>query len=213
MSIQDLEYAYYKNLVGGSGSINDLLQQVFSNTSGVPDNRRFKAGGWYYQDITGSNIATVPLTLNDLNVFPFPVGKATRFDRVACSVETAGAAGSRVRLGIYGSTDGVPSNLVTGSAQLISDTLGVKEHAFDLTLQPGLYWLGIVGQANITTLALRGFGANAPNNYVGLSAADQSGAFNGYIMPGVSGALPSPFTHAFTANYSGAAPRICVRAA
>jgi len=79
---------------------------------------------------------------NTLHADPYPVFRRMRFDRIGLYVAGAGAAGARMRLGIYKDTGQVyPGELVVDAGEVAADTVGNKELTIDATLEPGLYWL------------------------------------------------------------------------
>ena len=98
-----------------------------------------------------SSITTAATTrdTNRLYYLPFLITVTTTFDRIAINhALTAAGAGSVVRLGIYNSTDGLPSTLVldAGPNVDLSTAAGFKFIAISQTLTPGLYWLAAVPQ-------------------------------------------------------------------
>ena len=221
-STNDLYYAWLRNQLGLPGtnplSVNDLEQLFYTNPNyGVAGNRRYAFNKYYAIDTPGGNTTIAAPVLNDLNVFPFTVGKTQSFDRIALAVTTAAtaASGSVMRLGLYDTaSNGDPQNLLANMAPTSTETTGTKEGAIAVQLTPGIYWLGCVIQVSIAALALRGVGA-AWSPYVSFDDPANNASGCGYIAPGVNGALPSPFptSHANAGIFSGSCHRVMLRAA
>jgi hypothetical protein len=104
------------------------------------------ASGRYYP-VASYLLTTLSVSLGNVIGGQIWVPMRTAFDRLACEVTNAGAAGTILRMGIYDSTrDGTwPDNLVLDpGAPLAGDSIGGKEHSISVTLPPGIYWLMLV---------------------------------------------------------------------
>jgi len=197
----ELQYLFYQQMLGSSGL-----------GSGVAENRKFASGLYYNQDINGGNSTMTPV-LNELDVFPFPVGKATTFDQIAIAVTTLQAA-TVMRLGLYASdSSGRPGALLVDAGTVAGDTTGAKTLAINQTLAPGVYWVAFCAQVTaIAGLLVRAIAAGW-TKYVGMDLADRSVSGCGYLQAGVAGALPANFTFGPSNIFAGSNPRISLRAA
>jgi len=214
MTNADLERLYYLTQLGLSSSglsIQDLQALFYAQqTFGIASNRRFATGLYYGPDSNGGNSTKVP-TLNELDLFPFIVGERQAFDQIACAC-TILQATSVYRLGIYNSdSGGKPSTLLVDAGTVDCSTTGSKTLPITQTLNPGLYWLAGCAQVAAGTMELRGYAAGW-TPYVALDDPSRVTSGSGYILAGITGALPGTFT--FNANnlYSGSSPRLLLRA-
>lgn len=108
-----------------------------------------RVGNYYSSFMTGAAQTTQSIAAaNSLRAFPLYISKASRFDRIAVRVTTAGTGTTpKVRLGIYKDNGNVyPGKLVLDAGEVDVNTTGVKELTIDTTLPEGLYWLVLVGQ-------------------------------------------------------------------
>lgn len=147
----------------------------------------FNSGKYYGVPVT---VATGALTNQRLSAIQWPVPVATTFDRIGFHVTTA-AAVTTIRLGIYGTTSGLPDALVLDAGTIDSSTTGGKEITISQALPAGLYWLA----ALVNGAALQGIIMNA-GNAPGIgetSVANWSNGVGGYFRDGVTGNLPASF--------------------
>jgi hypothetical protein len=117
-----------------------------------------------------------------------------RFDRIAINVTTAGASGTRARMGIYRDNgSGYPSSLIPGTdvAEVAVDSTGVKENVIDVTLQPGLYWLALISNGAPAVRAVPV--ASADSKILGLGSDLGTAPGLAYSISYTYGALPSTF--------------------
>lgn len=105
--------------------------------------QQFRVGHYYgpWRPVAGLYDTFAPVA-GTLYASPFFVGEATPFDQIAITVQTAAAAGSRVRMGVYKSERLVPTTLIVDAGSILTDTTGQKSLSIGpITIQPGLYWL------------------------------------------------------------------------
>jgi hypothetical protein len=147
----------------------------------------FASGKYYGAPVT---VAAGALTNQRLSAIEWPVPVATTFDRIGFHVTTA-AASTTIRLGIYGTTAGLPDALVLDAGTIDSSTTGGKEITISQALPAGVYWLA----ALVNGAALQGIimsAGNAPG--IGeTSVANWSNGVGGYFRDGVTGNLPANF--------------------
>lgn len=111
-----------------------------------------------------SNYGTQSLLANTIYATPWLVERPITIDQISLNVFTAGAAGTKARLGIY--ADGgsaYPAQRIVDAGEVAVDTIGKKDAVLTLplSLQPGLYWLvvtsnstPVIGSATVTTSPL-----------------------------------------------------------
>lgn len=135
-------------------------------------------------------------------------------DRIGILVTTAGAAGSIVRLGVYGA---VPTgvSLLHDFGTVATDTTGEKVITVDVTLLAGMVFLACVAQgAPASDPIVRGFGTGGHAVYgaqTTLTRTLTTDNTHTSLQTGVTGALPAgPMTNqagASSNNYPGIAVR------
>ena len=147
-----------------------------------------------------------------LYAMPFYVGAATSFSRIGAEVTMVGAAGSVVRLGIYGGA-GVPSGApVLDAGTVAGDVVASVELTIAQTLQPGQYWLCTKAESAGTYPSMRAFsGTGSPVGATTLTAAT-GGQSVGYAPTGVAaGAFGTFPTGSFASILS--APAVVLKVA
>jgi hypothetical protein len=146
-----------------------------------------------------------------LRVSPRHIDGQTSFDRIGSHV-TTGAASSTIRWVVYADSNGYPGAVLLDTGAVgDAATTGFKEATISLTLSTGRYWIGAVCQGGAPTL-MAVTGCIMPG--VGVTAAEivtnNSNAV-AYLLDGVTGAAPNPFTAA--AASGGNAPACWLRKA
>ena len=166
---------------------------------------RLVTGFWYGG--SGANTSVAPGN-GIARYSPLFVPVTTTVDRIGIEVVTAGTTGtSKVRLGIYSDSNGLPGALVLDAGQANADVTGSREITINQSLARGIYWLVAVPQGSpATEPVLRAMSGWSP--FIGTSSG--SGAATGYTQSGVTGALPA---NASPGTSAGTTPRAVVRAA
>ncbi len=104
----------------------------------------------------GMHIATTSAAMvaNRLNACcPILVARDMTLDRLAIKVITAGAAGTKARLGIYANgTNLYPGALVLDAGEVAVDTTGIKTIAINQALTKGLHWMAYVSDGTPTLI-------------------------------------------------------------
>lgn len=140
------------------------------------------------------NISSTALAGNTLWVVPFLLTAATSITKLGFMLWNNGAAGSVIRLGVYGDSNGYPGALLldagtvgatTGANGLITTTLGTP-----LALSAGTYWAAVVGQGAPATQPSLIHAGSITGVFL---TSTMPNAFGAYNTGGVSGALPTPF--------------------
>lgn len=171
--------------------------------------------GWFFFHASPGSAGTAAHANGVLRLSPYMVFKTTTLDRIGVEVATAGDVGSLVRIGIYAdSGNSVPGARVVDAGTVLGDSVTTQVLTISVTLAPGLYWMGAVGQ-NVTTTGptLRIVGSTwmppalmSPGT---TSLPGSNATINGYVQNSVTGALPSAFTQGSTTTSS---PRMILRA-
>ncbi len=140
--------------------------------------RVFGAGLYYFTDqLIGPTTAQILDIKNTIVLMPFTVGVTTTFD-IAGIYLSATQANTNVRVGIFRTTAGKPSTLVAETGSIATNgTTGLKTATVNVSLTPGLYWLGVVWQ---------GSGGTAPSLLVS-SLASATYTHNKYLGVDSSG--------------------------
>lgn len=176
----------------------------------------FRSGTYSHGLFTGQSMGTAALTLNRLVARPYIVPVRRAFDRIGVDVSTAatGGSGGVLRMGIYALSGGAPGALVVDALTIGSEALGAREITISETLDPGVYFLGIVAQVATCTVRSYGTSTNVPWgcwSATGPTTPPDTVGFMSAYLNGVSGALPSPFGTPTSAT--SASPAVCLRAA
>ena len=138
----------------------------------------------YYKTQTSAP-ATYALTVGQMRFTPLIVGRAAVLDRLGVAVQTAGAAGAVVRLGIYSDLNGKPDSLVLDAGTVDTTTTGAKEITISQSVSLGRYWLAAVAQVATSTVYCHNNAQSTPQ--VGMNTFDTNTAtWNEYQTPSVT---------------------------
>jgi hypothetical protein len=174
--------------------------------------------GNYYAAL--ATTGTLLLVANELWAEPFIVGSAHTFPNLAIEFQIAGSTGAVCRVGIYADNGaGYPGALVLDAGAIPATVahVGIPQlAALAEALPPGLYWLCVAGQGSPTTQPTLVAGTNnsvMPSVFSPLGAGNLSttGAYQGYGLTGVAGALPNPFPAGAT-KAAGLLPIVALQA-
>lgn len=163
-----------------------------------------------------NNTQTVLLSNNVERVSPFIVPNTLVVSHLGAEVTVAGEAGSKYRLAIHADAGGYPGALIAEpTTQLDGTSVSVQEVAFasNVTLTPGIYWVGGVPQSAPTTApTMRCLGSTAPPvGFVFNANLTANQAAFGYTQSGVTG-VPPTFP-AYSGNQTTAVARVHFRLA
>lgn len=166
--------------------------------------QRIKTGTWI--TTTGGSTSSGQPANGRFYASPIALTSGVTATSLAINVNTAGSAGSVMRLGIY-ADDGTttPSTLILDAGTVDTSTSGSKSITINQTLPAGVYWLVSVSQGSATTQpTLSTIGGNTP----GL-ALSNNGMSNGAAAlsadSSTTGALPA---NAPGMGSNGAAPKV-----
>lgn len=96
---------------------------------------------WYSNAITNNGTGTVSLALNVIRYLPIVLSNQMTIDRFSMEVTTAGTASAVARLGIYASSNNLPTDLILDAGEIAVDSTGVKTINVNQLLAPGLYFM------------------------------------------------------------------------
>ena len=144
------------------------------------------------QYTSGSSVSTgnAGVTANRLYYQPIYVPRTVTVDRIAVNhAATTAGAGSVMRLGIYTSTNDLPSTLLLDAGTVdLTTAAALKTVTINQQLTAGVYWLAAVGQI---TSGSPTFATGNP----GMHVPDAGGTFTGVKFEGgVTGSLPATAT-------------------
>lgn len=201
------------------GSNGHILRGMSTAANGVEWASEFSVGGTslgmasaLYYVTTLPNSTTAAMTQNLALYVPVWFGRACTLDRVGVAVST-NIASSVVRLGLYTSSNGLPTTLVADFGTVASATTGAKEITISQAVNGGLYWLAIVNQT-AGGVVLRGNAGGYGLNAIGdstLTAYSSGVQVTHYTQSSVSGALGASAS-VDAVRGAGAAPAVTVRA-
>lgn len=149
-----------------------------------------KIGSYYTSRLAGGALEDSLVPVNQLDALPFIVPTSQNFDRIAINVTTAVAGNGR--LGIYADNGDVyPGALILDAGEVDTGTTGVKEIIISLNLQPGLYWLARVFNAQPY---IKGLSSTSLITIVGIDASLSGNPAVGWRVDHTYDVLPDPFT-------------------
>lgn len=195
------------------GTAADTISRLPVGTDGtilVADSSATEGIKWFQQPLvhssdkyyaglvtSGSGFVT---GLGTAYLTPFFVTKTTTYTKIAVRVLSGASAGRTARLGIYGTTNGLPDALILDAGTVDCSTTGSKSITINQTLTPAVYFLATVPQGSSAGQAFRSAGGGVANNpYVGtglVSTGINANPISGYSSTtSITGALPNPFTN------------------
>lgn len=136
--------------VGSGGGVHALASDTtagFMSTTdklllSVLDYKRYRRSGLYHFGVSSPDMVTAAVTVDTFDAIPFYTPVTQSFDRIAVGVTVAGAAGTRVRMGVYANLEFIyPGALILDAGEVAVDVTGERFLPITLTLTPGLYWL------------------------------------------------------------------------
>ena len=98
-----------------------------------------------------SGTSTFSFPINSIFLYPFIPANTLTISAIETFVTTPGG-GAFLKLLVYSDSNGVPTNRLIESSQLIASTSGIKSHPVSFTFTAGTtYWLGcFIGTANVS---------------------------------------------------------------
>lgn len=172
--------------------------------------QRFHAPAYFYCCSPESTQTSTALGNEQLRLAPWFVADAIHITKIFAEIISAGQADSTYRIGIYSDNGvGYPNELVVDGGSVAADVIGTPEVTVDVTLDPGLYWIGgAVQGASITQPGLRILSVPLISIPMSAKPAAAAGPNRGYSRTGVAGTLPATFGG--SGLPAGSAPRMGV---
>jgi hypothetical protein len=162
-----------------SGSVTGVIKQRTATGTYIPT--------------TGGGTSSFTPANNRLYVSPIVLQAAATGTTLVANVNTAGEAGSTLRLGLYADTGGpYPGALIVDAGTVSVASSGAKTITISQSLPAGVYWLaGVIQNAPTTPPVMSGIGGNVPGVAATSTALSNNSA--GYNSDSQSGALPGTF--------------------
>jgi hypothetical protein len=162
----------------------------------------FIPGRWYPQFLASSTALSI--TQNQLYLSAMVVGVSHTFSAVGVNATVAGTGGTLTLVVYADNGSGYPGALVYSGTVSATTTGVIDITGILLTLTPGLYWIGLVGQGGtvqptVTTSTDTGFAAPVIGNSTPATLQQNSN----YLLGGVSGAPPNPLGAGATITANG----------
>ena len=131
---------------------------------------------------------------------------------ILVEVTTAGSAGSVIRLGLYSSSDCIPTDLIADYETVPADSLGIKTIVISQTLTPGLYFIAL-NHNSTTSMGFRSVSNDACPPVLGLPATFGTTLTANSITSNLTyTTMPSTFTTSgMAASGAGYIPDVRVR--
>jgi hypothetical protein len=170
-----------------------------------------KVGEYTTLNLAAGN-GSAAMGANILYAVPIHLVRPMTFDRIACHVTGAGAAGKKARMGVYTNVGFYPTVRSLDSGEVAVDGTGIKAATISLSLLAGWHWLiwTTDGTPTIAKYADRPF-----NSYpLGLKSTDFTDQNHYYSKTETFAALPTPYPASATmVGRSSATPIIALRVA
>ena len=147
--------------------------------------------GQYLTPFWVGTVATgnAALVANQLYATALLIPRDMTLDRICFEVTTAGAGGTKARLGIYNDgTDLYPGALLVDAGEVAVDTTGLKTIIISQALTKGIYWLAVVTDGTPKTY----YETEVPNILGDSTSLYRTRA--GWRVAHTYAALPDPFT-------------------
>lgn len=162
------------------------LDAVYESLGAI---RATSASGRYLA-MQSDSISDTVTTLSELQLTPLWIDGSFTLDRIGAQVATGGGAGAVIRLGIFGTTAGLPDARLVDAGTIDATSATAQEITISLAVTPGLYWIGAASQVATCTAKTVG----EPTG-IGLSAATLATALGAshcmYWKSSVTGAFPA----------------------
>ena len=153
--LSDLGSAAFLNVGTTAGTVRAGDDLRFKDVSSYRKTGTATLERWYSNAISGyAPTSSGNFYGNILRGFPIIISENQSWDRIGLEVTIAGSAGSVIRLGLYNSSNCIPTNRIADYGTVPADSLGVKTIEISETLSPGLYFFAL-NHNSTTPMAFR----------------------------------------------------------
>lgn len=210
--LTDLGTAAFLNVGTTAGTVRAGDDLRFKDVSSYRKTGTVTLERWYSNAVGGYAPAASTYGGNILRGIPFVISDNQSWDRIGLEVTTAGSAGSVIRLGLYSSSNCIPTNLIADYETVPGDSLGIKTIVISQTLNPGLYFIAL-NHNSTTNIFMRSVPNDASPPVLGLPATfGATYCANSITSPLTYTTMPSTFpTSGMTASGAGYTPDVRVR--
>ena len=169
--------------------------------------QKFMTGEYYC--FPASHYANITMVADRLYASPLIIVRDMTVDRIAIQVSTAGAAGTKARLGIYNDgTNLYPGTLLLDAGEVAVDAVAIVNITISKALTKGIYWMAIVTNGTPDVMGDDAYDQSIP--IMGLSSTN-FGVNNDYwYVAHTYAALPTPYTAAGS-KYNSGKVRVALR--
>lgn len=186
----------------GNGTANQLLginatgnQEFVNPPYDVCGHRRTSIvtyERWYTNAVNCAPGSTVALTNNASRYTPFIVVKKCTIDRLGIDISGAGSVGSVLKLGIYNSSNSMPSTLLLDAGTVNGNSATFQAITVNQVMDPGLYFM-YVNHNSAANITVRTIGVSAAPIVLGYpNVGGTTPATSLFVAEAYNGTLPSP---------------------
>jgi hypothetical protein len=144
---------------------------------------------------------------------PIFVDKSTSFDRLAIRSSTF-LGSTTVRLGIYGDSNGYPSNLILDAGTVsVTAATTVYEITISQTLQAGIYWLAFCQQGTAPTTPGYSGNGSATSGFANFLIVGSASAAGTEVVGFQQNTVTGAFANTTTQTTTGSIPYVWIRSA
>jgi hypothetical protein len=173
---------------------------------------RHKAGYYYQTTNAASGGYAVTFGNNTLRTSPVTITGVVNVTEIGVQIQTAGNAGSTIRMGIYADNGGRPGALIVDGGTVPGDAVSTfAKVTINVTLVQGTYWFAAVCQ-NSATLIPSCLSSLASTMDLGTPTGNVTSGSAAIVAAGVTGALPNPFPNGGLDYGSSGPPRMVFKA-
>lgn len=211
--LSDLGSAAFLNVGTTAGTVRAGDDLRFKDVSSYRKTGTTTLERWYSNAVVGyTPTASGGYSGDVLRGFPIIISENQSWDRIGLEVTAIGSAGSVIRLGLYNSSNCIPTNRIADYGTVPGDSLGVKTIEISETLTPGLYFFALNNNST-TSPGLRSVTKDAIPPVLGLPATfGTTLVATSITSPLTYTTMPSTFpTSGMTATGASFTPDIRVR--
>lgn len=165
--------ATYPTTAGTSGNVITSDGTNFVSSAPASISLGYKSTYYYFANLTANvnSSANKGLTAGRTYTVPFYIYENVTWDRVAISVQSASAAGTSVRVGVYNNSGSFPTTVLYTLGTTLTDGIGVKTITISQAFTPGFYHIAIQTEGVPTLVSVATSVNKSPLISVGTSFA------------------------------------------